>query len=134
MIAVVLGYAVFGLLTGIFVGVEGDGWSWVPAGAEAAIGLIAGTLWPLTLLVGLVYAARCAGRAIEASFATLWRAWRPRRVPRAVARERSGPHVYSKSGCRFEICPGDDCGHDSKAMHCADCGDSEWSHDRAYDG
>lgn len=64
---------------------------WCPEDGKPALAVTFGALWPLSLIVGVVYALWLAGRALGRSFAALWRAWRPVQVPRATARNRSTP-------------------------------------------
>ena len=86
---VVFAYAAIGFVVSIMSqDMVLDHAHWCPEDDKPALAFTFGVLWPLSLIAGVGYALWLAGRALGRSFAVLWRAWRPVRMPRATARER----------------------------------------------
>lgn len=79
----IAGAAICGLFTAVI-----DDLDRIPAGGGPAFAFLVGMFWPLAIVGGVAYGTWRASVLVARSFAALWRAWRPRRVPRAVARDR----------------------------------------------
>lgn len=84
MIGAVIGYAVVALFIGLMTGVEATNLRSVPSGSEPAVGVIAGLVWPVTVVAALAYALYRSTRAVVRSFVILWRHWRPAGIPRVT--------------------------------------------------
>lgn len=90
MFATIFFYALGGAAIGAVSMPFLDDFDGLPEGGLPAFAALIGLFWPLAIVAGLGYGLCRAGVVVARSFAVLWRAWRPRRVPRAVARERGG--------------------------------------------
>ncbi len=87
--ALIFPYVTMGCIIGIVSPLFLDYASWCPDDGKPALALIFGLLWPLSLAIGALYALWLVSRSLGRSFIVLWLAWRPVRVPRATARERT---------------------------------------------